>query len=144
MPVPIDGWYQGMTKIVCAAFLRGKEMLLVRRGSHRKWYPDHWDLVGGHVDKGEDVEQALVRECVEEVGLRPTSYTLIDTIYEARDLEERTPFHIFLVTGWTGKDAQLLGDEHSELGWFPWERIAKLDIALEGYLPIIGRMLGRD
>jgi 8-oxo-dGTP diphosphatase len=133
-----------MTKIVCAAFVRQSEVLLVRRAPHRKWYPGHWDLVGGHVDKGEDIEQSLVRECVEEVGLRPTSFQLIDTIFEADDRKQKTPFHVFLVTGWTGNEAQLLGDEHSELGWFTWEQVEKLDIALNGYLPIIGRILPRD
>ena len=133
-----------MTKIVCAAFVRTGQILLVRRATHRKWYPDHWDLVGGHVDKGEGIEKALIRESVEEVGLRPTSFELIETIFEEDDRKEKTPFHIYAVSGWTGKEAQLLGDEHSELGWFSWEQVRDLAIALEGYRPIIGRILGND
>ena len=32
-------------------------------------FPNHWDLIGGHVEEGETPEQALVRETKEEIGL---------------------------------------------------------------------------
>ena len=32
-------------------------------------FPNHWDLIGGHVEVGETPEQALVRETKEEIGL---------------------------------------------------------------------------
>ncbi|WP_409457366.1 NUDIX hydrolase [Rhizobium sp.] len=60
-----------MTEIVCAAFIDHGRVLLMRRAVHRKWSANKWDLVGGHVDKGEGLDVALVRECQEEVGLRP-------------------------------------------------------------------------
>jgi 8-oxo-dGTP diphosphatase len=31
-------------------------------------FPNHWDLIGGHVEPGESPEQALVRETKEEIG----------------------------------------------------------------------------
>ena len=32
-------------------------------------FPNHWDLIGGHVEDGETPEQALVRETKEEIGV---------------------------------------------------------------------------
>lgn len=41
-------------------------------------YPHgHWDFVKGHVEKGESVKQALLRETEEEVGITPDALTII-------------------------------------------------------------------
>ncbi len=39
-----------------------------RRSKDRKLFPGCWDIVGGHVEHGETLEQALVREVYEETG----------------------------------------------------------------------------
>jgi 8-oxo-dGTP pyrophosphatase MutT (NUDIX family) len=55
---------------IAAAFLRdGDRVLLCHRSAGRRWYPDVWDLPGGHVDEGERPEAALVRELDEELGI---------------------------------------------------------------------------
>jgi 8-oxo-dGTP diphosphatase len=38
-------------------------------------YPDHWDLIGGHVEEGETPEEALVREVKEELDIDLKEYT---------------------------------------------------------------------
>lgn len=38
-------------------------------------FPDHWDLIGGHVEEGETPGQALEREIMEELGIKITGYT---------------------------------------------------------------------
>jgi 8-oxo-dGTP diphosphatase len=38
-------------------------------------FPDHWDLIGGHIEEGETPEEALVREFKEELGLDLKEYT---------------------------------------------------------------------
>src|SRR5574344_2801145 len=50
------------------------ELYLQRRPSWKDIQPGKWDTaVGGHVDLGENVEQALRREVEEEIGI--TDYT---------------------------------------------------------------------
>ncbi len=39
------------------------------RSPERRWFPDVWDLPGGHVEPGEDERTALRRELREEVGV---------------------------------------------------------------------------
>jgi len=41
-----------------------------RRSPERKLFPNTWDIVGGHVEPGESVDEALRREVEEETGWR--------------------------------------------------------------------------
>jgi isopentenyldiphosphate isomerase len=46
-------------------------LYLQRRAAHKDIQPNRWDTaVGGHVDYGEAVRHALLREAAEELGLR--------------------------------------------------------------------------
>ncbi|GAA3651486.1 hypothetical protein GCM10022237_09140 [Nocardioides ginsengisoli] len=45
-------------------------LLLQERDEHPVISPDCWSLVGGHVDEGEDPDDAAYRELAEETGLR--------------------------------------------------------------------------
>lgn len=38
-------------------------------------FPNHWDLIGGHVEEGETPEEALVREVKEELDIDLTEYS---------------------------------------------------------------------
>jgi len=56
---------------VVVAVLRDQDrVLLCHRSPGRRWYPNVWDLPGGHVEPGERPAAALVRELAEELGIR--------------------------------------------------------------------------
>lgn len=38
-------------------------------------FPNHWDLIGGHIEPGETPEEALVRETKEELDIDLKDYT---------------------------------------------------------------------
>jgi 8-oxo-dGTP diphosphatase len=52
------------------------EFLLALR-DNKSWipFPNHWDLIGGHVEDGETPEEALVREVKEELDIDLREYT---------------------------------------------------------------------
>jgi 8-oxo-dGTP diphosphatase len=53
-----------------------KEILLYLRDNKPGIpFPQHWDLIGGHVEEGETPEEALVREVKEELDIELTDYT---------------------------------------------------------------------
>lgn len=48
---------------------RNDHVLLCHRHPQRRWYPNVWDLPGGHVEPHEDPRDALERELREELGI---------------------------------------------------------------------------
>jgi 8-oxo-dGTP pyrophosphatase MutT (NUDIX family) len=95
------------------------EVLLGLRAPWKKVWPRHWDTIGGHVEEGESLDDALVREAHEEVGVTPTQFKLIATVKERRpDLYGDALHHVYAVTSWQGGDPANVCDEHTELKWF--------------------------
>lgn len=107
-----------MTEIACAVFARDGLVLLVKRAPHKIWYPNQWDLVGGHVEDGESVETALVREAQEEVGLTPLRFHRLAEFSETQANDGlNVRYHVYAVTEWEGGEPRLLGDEHTAMRW---------------------------
>jgi 8-oxo-dGTP diphosphatase len=102
-------------RYVGAILLSGGKLLLGRRASHRS-YGNCWDLIGGHIEPGETIEQALVREVKEEIGVIPLDFAKL-TLLQA----EKIDLHIYRIDAWSGGTPALRGDEHVELGWFTVE-----------------------
>ena len=119
-----------MRIIVNALLLQGGNVLLARRSPKRKAYPGLWSFPGGHVEAGETLEEALIRETAEEVGIVPGAYSALGTI---ADPNAPATYHMFGVTSWKGEPA-ILDDEHTELTWFDLTEASSLpDLALEAY-----------
>lgn len=58
----------GVQLVVGALVLRNGRLFAHRRAYDRKLFPGCWDVAGGHVDAGEGLYEALVRELREETG----------------------------------------------------------------------------
>jgi 8-oxo-dGTP diphosphatase len=53
---------------------KGEFLLALRDKKPGIPFPDHWDLIGGHVEEGETPEEALVREVKEELDIDIKDY----------------------------------------------------------------------
>ncbi len=69
-----------MRRIVSALLVRDGAVLLAKRSPAKRAYPNTWSFPGGHVEPGEALDAALVREVGEEVGLVPTCFRQMGTI----------------------------------------------------------------
>src|SRR5687767_8307655 len=93
-------------RTVGALFIRpdGRILLGLRAPSKKVW-PGHWDTIGGHVENGESLDDALVREVQEEAGVTPTQFRLIATVRERQPERYGDALHhIYAVTAWQGGD----------------------------------------
>ncbi|GAA4116035.1 hypothetical protein GCM10022284_69030 [Streptomyces hundungensis] len=135
-PVAVDSGVEvplpaaGEVWVVGAVILnRQRRAFAQRRGPDRRLFPGCWDIVGGHVEPGESLMEALAREVEEETGRR---------LRRVRAL--------LAVGGWTGDDgggprreADFLVDvdgdldhpvlewpKHTGHGWFGVEDLPRL------------------
>ncbi len=58
------------TAVYCLAILPETKQVILTR-NHRGW-----EMLGGHIEPGESIERALLRECLEEGGFAPEQYQL--------------------------------------------------------------------
>jgi 8-oxo-dGTP diphosphatase len=131
-----------MRKIVNALLLRGSTVLLARRAPGRRAYADLWSFPGGRVEEGETLEQALVREVLEEVGVTPLRYEEVGRIADPNAAEtDPVTYYMYVVTAWQGGEPGIRDDEHTELAWFPLQAAGALpDLALEEYRPLLEKL----
>ena len=113
------------TPIAVAALVRDGLVLLAHRHPARRWYPDCWDLVGGHVESGELPHQAVRRECLEELGVQVHDAVPIPMTFSDPALE----MHAFPVTRWAGDPVNAAPEEHDDLRWFRPGDLAGLAMA---------------
>ena len=55
------------------ALLNKNKILILQRGSTANWMPNKWSIVGGVIEEGEVPIEAMIRECEEEIGLKPSN-----------------------------------------------------------------------
>ena len=136
----------GLVRIcVGAVLVRDGEILLGRRSPQRDFYPDVWDVPGGHSVPGESLSSSLVRELKEELGVIPVHYTLVADLQEPMpDRHGEAVYHIFIVTKWTGEPRNLDEREHVIVQWFPIESACTLELAHPAYPQLFRSILGHS
>jgi 8-oxo-dGTP diphosphatase len=122
--------------VVAGALVRDGRVLLAHRSPARRWYPDVWDLPGGHVEPGESAGQALVRELAEELGVTVRHCTPAGRI-EAPGLQ----LAVWRVDGWDGEPVNRAPEEHDELRWCTAADLAVLSMAHEQYPTLLSGLL---
>jgi len=60
-----------MQKIAAIILENDKGEFLLALRDNKSWipFPNHWDLIGGHIEEGETPDDALVREVKEELNI---------------------------------------------------------------------------
>lgn len=132
-----------MRTCACAILLKDGRLLLGKRASHRKAYPDKWDLIGGRVEDGEVMEDALARELHEELGIAPPgSESLGSFLDRSAQAQGQAVYHIYAVRTWTGGQPRIANHEHSALRWFTIaEACALADLALDEYRSVFSKLM---
>jgi ADP-ribose pyrophosphatase YjhB (NUDIX family) len=100
-------------------------LLVIRRG--RGPAAGSWSIPGGHVERGETIAEAVVRELAEETGLEGVCGDLIGWT-ELVDAEQHSVILDFEVT-LLGDAEPVAGDDAAEAAWIALDDVAELPLA---------------
>jgi 8-oxo-dGTP diphosphatase len=120
--------------LVGALIIRADRILLGLRSPERAFYPNVWDVFGGHIEQGEQPDQTLIRELQEELGVTPTQWMTLKTIRTSIPERDNNPpdeliVHLYRVTAWEGTPVNRQPEEHSTIRWFSYAEAVQLDLA---------------
>ena len=111
-----------MTEVVAALIWQGEKFMICQRPAH-KARGLLWEFVGGKVEAGETKEQALIRECREELDvLLSVGDVFMDVLHEYPDLTVHLT--LFNATIAEGIPQKL---EHNDIQWITPSEIGDYD-----------------
>ena len=111
-----------MTEVV-AAIIRDKEKFMICQRPAHKDRGLLWEFVGGKVEPGETKEQALIRECQEELAVTLSiGDVFMDVVHEYPDLTVHlTLFNAVILEGIPKKL------EHNDIKWITPSEISNYE-----------------
>ena len=114
-----------MTEVVAALIWQSDKFMICQRPAH-KARGLLWEFVGGKVESVETKEQALIRECTEELNiLLSVGDVFMDVVHEYPDLTVHLT--LFNATISEGEPQKL---EHNDIQWITPSEISNYEFCL--------------
>ena len=111
-----------MTEVVAALIWNNDRFMICQRPAH-KARGLLWEFVGGKVEPGENKEQALIRECKEELAVTlAVGDVFMDVIHEYPDITVHLT--LFNATISEGEPQKL---EHNDIQWITTSEISNYE-----------------
>jgi 8-oxo-dGTP diphosphatase len=116
--------------------LKENNVLLIKGKSNKKIWPNLYNGLGGHVEKGEDVMSAARRELYEESGITDAQLNLCGII--SVDLDGLSGIEIFVFRGVTNQQTLKSSDE-GNLEWIDLSEIERIPVVedLRTIIPLV-------
>lgn len=102
-------------------FIRDDEILLAMK--KRGFGAGKINGIGGKIEPGESIEQALVRECIEEVSMKPLEWEAVAEL----DFRQQSPIkpwhmyvHVYICRQWLGEPQE---SDEMQPAWYSFDTV---------------------
>lgn len=98
-----------MVEKTCTLLFLKKDDSILLAMKKRGFGSDRYNGIGGKIDPGETIEQALVRECQEEIEVTPGHYWKVaehDFVQKDGEKPWRMYVHVYLSDEWEGEPTE--------------------------------------
>ncbi|MBE6731076.1 MAG: (deoxy)nucleoside triphosphate pyrophosphohydrolase [Ruminococcaceae bacterium] len=111
-----------MVQVAAALIWKDKKFMICQRPAHKS-NALLWEFVGGKAEKGEKIEDALIRECREELDVK---VKVKDIFYEVDHTYPDITIHLILFNAEIAEgEPKML--EHNDIKWISPEEIEKFN-----------------
>jgi len=132
-----DGRWLVIPRTLCFV-LHGEDVLLMKRGAHRRVFPNRYNGLGGHIERDEDPASGAKREILEESGLAVENIRLRG-VYNI-DAGQQTGIVLYIFTAHALSREVTVETDEGELLWVPQADVLSLDL-VDDLPTIIPRVL---
>ena len=113
-------------RLVTLSFVTfGEDVLLLRHPQDSDRFAGQWNGIGGHVESGEGIREAAIRELREEAGLEPTGLVLRGVVHETGLLGRA---HVLFVFRGRTQQRVVSSPEGLELRWQPISELSSVTL----------------
>lgn len=121
-----------MIRVVAAVLERDGKVLIGKRRSDDKHFPNKWEFPGGKRKDGETDEEGLRREMLEECGLSVVVGPLIcSNVFNYKGIDVSLFLHYC-----ESREVDIASVVHDEMKWVRFNELKKYDF-LEANIPLL-------
>lgn len=127
-----NGRWVTIPRTLCFVF-NGDDVLLMKRASHRRVFPNQYNGLGGHIERDEDPLTGAIREIKEESGLDVNNVRLC-SIHNI-DSGHESGIILFVFSAQSPTRRINVTSDEGDLHWIPIADLAQYDLVED--LPLI-------
>ncbi len=116
-------------EIACFIINSNNEILLQKRSLNKRFNPGKWGLCAGHVDSGESLESAALREIKEEIGIEfsiDELHSFSEREINIREKNSHIAYFYYVKSDFDVSECKIQTEELSEVKWFDVDYLVKL------------------
>lgn len=106
-----------------------QQVLLQKRSANKRFNPNKWGVCSGHVDAGESLENAALRELKEEVGLdieEKDLHKFGKREFSIKDANSHVTYFYYVKSNKKETDFVIQEEELSKVKWFSIENVINM------------------